>query len=170
MEQKNKENRESSLLQQALDYLHKNVSASIVYEDFHDFSKGIKGAEVDYFPETAEELLLEMGIKPPQPNSSIEEATEGYELFISLLKKHGVFEYDARLFPIVKEYATYQRNHPEDIVRFVLEYVAENAGKIQIEHYGEYPMRVEHDVDRDGIKNMLPDILKKWNDGNPLNH
>ncbi len=54
---------EVSLLQKALDYLHNNVTASIVYEDFHDFSKGIKGAEVDYFPETATELLSELGIE-----------------------------------------------------------------------------------------------------------
>jgi hypothetical protein len=50
------------LLNSVLKYLHSNITASIEYEDFHDFSKGIKGAEVDYFPETAEELLLEMNL------------------------------------------------------------------------------------------------------------
>lgn len=49
------------LLQAALDYLHKNITASIVYECDHDYSAGVKGAEVDYFPETADELLQEIG-------------------------------------------------------------------------------------------------------------
>src|SRR5215217_7030588 len=42
-----------------LNYL-KSITASIVYEDPYDYSKGVKGAEVDYIPETVEELISEV--------------------------------------------------------------------------------------------------------------
>lgn len=53
----------TDLIQKALDYLHANITASIVYTDHYDYSRGVEGAEVDYFPETADELLAEMGIQ-----------------------------------------------------------------------------------------------------------
>lgn len=58
------------VVQSVLDYLHRNITASVVYEDFYDFSKGINGATVDYFPETSNELFLEMGLSIRTPIQS----------------------------------------------------------------------------------------------------
>lgn len=41
----------------------KSIGSSIVYEDNYDYSKGIKGSEVDYTPETIEELASELELR-----------------------------------------------------------------------------------------------------------
>jgi len=51
------------LVQRILDHLHSNITASVVYENPYDYSSGVKCAEVDYFPESADELLAEIGIE-----------------------------------------------------------------------------------------------------------
>lgn len=48
-------------IEKVLTYLN-SLTASIVYEDPYDYSAGIKGAEVDYRPDTIEELAVELGV------------------------------------------------------------------------------------------------------------
>lgn len=58
----------TDLIQKALDYLHANITATVIYTDHYDYSRGVEGAEVDYFPETTIELLSEMGIQAQVTN------------------------------------------------------------------------------------------------------
>lgn len=58
------------MVQQILDWLHGNISASVVYTDHYDYSRGVEGAEVDYFPETTAELFAEVGITNPTDTAS----------------------------------------------------------------------------------------------------
>lgn len=44
-------------IQKTLDFIRRTTTASIVWEDNYDYSKGVKGAEVDYIPETADEII-----------------------------------------------------------------------------------------------------------------
>lgn len=60
-------------IQATLDHLHKSVTASIVYTDHYDYSRGVEGAEVDYFAETSEELISEIGASSIDTESIINE-------------------------------------------------------------------------------------------------
>jgi len=66
----------------------KGITASIVYEDSYDFSKGIKGAEVDYLPETIEELACELNVKLDKDDEIISD--KHVDIILRMTNNYGI--------------------------------------------------------------------------------
>lgn len=78
----------------------KSIGAHIVYTDPYDYSAGIEGAEVDYLPETIEELSYELGTvicdqsriaELEARNNELTEALEG-ALYVALAYDIGKYK------------------------------------------------------------------------------
>ena len=136
-----------ALIQKVLDKVRETTTSSIVYEDPYDYSQGVKGSEVDYIYESADEILRELGIDLGSPTDKPGEVMTLEQCKAKVAKEcqqpsvHGVINalqhqlnsttnIERLVNVIAKEYASQYKQQAEQAQR-KLDFYRGEVGKIR---------------------------------------